>query len=318
MGRHGQLSRFTAAVTFVTHKLIPQPPGSDQLTLSDINRALCLLGQLPKRKFCIVGAEYFHHRLSAFLHPAFEELGLPYSLFEAGQTLEAAVARPDFGGAYFAAPGLASCEDVQSLSPAARKIGTVDTISVIDTPDGRFLYGDNTTWAAIKACIGKNVTGDIGTSTAFIIGDDYRARAACYAVRSLGFTDVIIDSGDEEKSQAIVSDFQGHPVSFRIGKLADIRVSEVGKLQRVVIIQCAEHHVLSQDLLDITSRGSTSTFIEMERTSHSEDFTQDALLRDSWDLFTADDVFREQAYVLFETWSRRRAPKFIENMNSAM
>jgi len=170
-----------------------------------------------------------------------------------------------------------------------------------------------------KLALKKNVTGDFENSTALIIGADYRARAACYAVQCLGFADVIIDSGYEEKSQAIVSDFQGHPVSFRVGTLADIQVSEVGNLKRrLVVIRCVDYPLLKQDIRNIASQWSASTFIEMECASHTEDFMQGALLRDYWEVFTADDVFKEQAYVLFETWSGRRAPKSINNMHSAI
>ena len=175
-----------APVTFVTHKLIPQPPGSDQLTLSDINWALCLLGQLPKRMFCLVGPDSFYQLASFRLNAEFEEIGLPYSIFKADQSFDAVDSRSDFGGAYFAADQLQDRRKCQTLSLAATEIGIVDALSVTNNSGEEISHGNNTVWTAIKACTEKGGIKSSEKTTILIIGVDYNARAASHAVQSLG------------------------------------------------------------------------------------------------------------------------------------
>jgi len=309
MGSNGQLSRFTAPVTFVTHRLIPQSPGSDHMILSDINRALYSLGQLPRRTFCINGPDSFF--LSSLLGPSFEELGLPYRMCHRSEGLERAIAGPDFGGACVGSDFIHAGKYVRRKSDSAEKIGVVNTIHVTKVAGDRRLNGHNTTWRAIQACIGKSNL-DVTKTVALIIGHGFNSRAACYAVQRLGFEKIIIASADEEKAHDIALDFEIRWLSLRPKHIAKLPVIEDG----IVIIKCNEEAVSDEDIINHVCPVSASVFIDLEHKSHSGEFEQLVQNNNRWKVHTAEDVLREQAFALFEIWAGRRAPKLV--MEAAM
>jgi shikimate 5-dehydrogenase len=142
--------------------------------------------------FCLVGLDSFYQLAVSRLNAAFEEIGLPYSIFKADQSFDAVVSRSDFGGAYFAFNPLQDRRKCQTLSPAATEIGIVDAVSVTNNLGEEISYGDNIVWTAIKACMEKGGIKYSETTTILIIGADYSARAACHAVQSLGFQTIVI------------------------------------------------------------------------------------------------------------------------------
>lgn len=308
MGQHGQLSRFTAPVTFVTHRLIPQPPGSDQLTLIDINHALRLLGQLPKRTFFLSGLDNFHSCFSKLLEPAFEELGFPYGFFGAGQSLEEIIGRPDFGGACIQRDNLQIRKLVHGFSEPAKEIGSIDVVSVSIDSGERRLQGDNMTWATIRACIDKSPIGSTSAAVAaVIIGAGDNARAACYAVARLGFQSVVIISDAEEQANALVSTYQDSRGTYeRASSMANLNV-----MLQSVVIACSEHHLLSQEIIEDVSNLHGSVFLELEPSVHSRQFREAAQNQPHWVVFTAEDILKERAFLQFQAWTGRRAPELV-------
>jgi shikimate 5-dehydrogenase len=171
-------------------------------------------------------------------------------------------------------------------------------------------HGDNMVWTAIKACMEKGGVKSSETTTTLIIGADYNALAACNAVQSLGFQTVVIVSGESGKTQATVMDFRENLIIFRLKTLKDImKVSIAG--HKAVLIGCSEHDLLDEDIIESASCPSSSLFIEMEHTSHSEHFGQVASARKNWKVHTAEDFLRERMYALFEFWTERKAPTSI-------
>ncbi|EXJ86306.1 hypothetical protein A1O3_03257 [Capronia epimyces CBS 606.96] len=319
MGLHGRLSRFLAPIAFVAHRLIPQPPESEQLTLSQINQALWLLGQLPTRKFVLAGIDPFHSSIP-FL-AAFEDLGLPYSIYEANHNWQTVAARPDFGGACSSGWELQVGQNMPELelSPAARTIGLVDTISVTDTSGERLLCGDNTTWTAIKACIGKCKMACASKTTVLVVGVGQRSRAACYAAQRLGVRNIIVISADEDKAQAMAVDFHGR--SSRPTELKDVMES-LAMDEGLIVFKCGGHDLQDEELSEHVPSQLDPVCIELElelelgQTPHSRDWASTARYPAHWKVYTLSDVLREQSYLQFESWTQRQAPRLV--MKSAM
>ncbi|KAK8045075.1 pentafunctional AROM polypeptide [Apiospora rasikravindrae] len=135
MGETGQLSRTLNKVfTPITHPLLPIIAAPGQMSASEINAALSLLGQLPKR--------------TPFYEKCFNELGLPHAFSvverhpKAGG-IETWCDQRSFGGAYLSPavpypslmrnnPFFARLRDGSGpvLTEAARVIGMIDTILV--------------------------------------------------------------------------------------------------------------------------------------------------------------------------------------------
>lgn len=156
MGETGQFSRTLNKVfTPITHPLLPIIAAPGQMSTAEINAALSLLGQLPKKH--IYGVSSTASRSATpqapFYEKCFNELGLPhqFSVVErqpnSSASLEAFCNQKQFGGAYLD-PGFSHQTLIRNssffanlnngtgpvLTEAARGIGIVDTIVVKTGP----------------------------------------------------------------------------------------------------------------------------------------------------------------------------------------
>lgn len=310
MGSDGQLSRFTAPVTFVTHKLIPAPPGSDQLCLSDIHRALHLLGPLPSKRFCFAGSGVVYDALlSPLFHAAFEDLGFPYStchLDEGGQDPDEILARPDFGGAYV--PDLCSARIgryVQTRTPVAEQIGTADTVLVTTENGERVLAADNTAWMAILACLQSSGSLVSEKSTAVILGVDPGANAAYIAIERFGVKNAILVTQDEQTARQICVRFPH--ISFRLSAHLKEASAALAPESSLVVFGAGDlvGKMAEDGLLDPFS----GVLFDMDKDVVALESQQDGQRRiGKWKVYSAVDVLRRQADVLFKLWTGREAP----------
>ncbi|KAK7931627.1 aldolase [Apiospora marii] len=151
MGETGQLSRTLNKVfTPITHPLLPIIAAPGQMSAAEINAALSLLGQLPKRS--VYGISTPAARVATpqapFYEKCFNELGLPHAFSvverhpKAGG-IETWCDQRSFGGAYLSPPvpytsllrnnpffGRLQDGSGPVLTEAARIIGMIDTIVV--------------------------------------------------------------------------------------------------------------------------------------------------------------------------------------------
>ncbi|KAI5923193.1 3-dehydroquinate dehydratase [Camillea tinctor] len=156
MGETGQFSRTLNKVfTPVTHPLLPIIAAPGQMSIAEINAALSLLGQLPKKN--IYGISSPSSRISTpyapFYEKCFNELGLPHQFAvverqsKGSTAVEAWCNQKSFGGAYLSPPVSFSSLMHNStffarlnngagpfLTDAARMIGMIDTIVVHPSP----------------------------------------------------------------------------------------------------------------------------------------------------------------------------------------
>lgn len=158
MGETGQFSRTLNKVfTPITHPLLPIIAAPGQMSAAEINAALSLLGQLPKKN--IYGITTPSARIATpqapFYEKCFNELGLPHNFAVVERqtrgtgAVEAWCNQKAFGGAYLSPPvGFSSLMHNSVLfsrlrngagpilTEAARLIGMIDTIVVRANPGG--------------------------------------------------------------------------------------------------------------------------------------------------------------------------------------
>lgn len=152
MGETGQFSRTLNKVfTPITHPLLPIIAAPGQMSAAEINQALSLLGQLPKKSFYGISspASRINTPQAPFYEKCFNELGLPHHFAmverqpKGNSYFEAWCNQKNFGGAYLNPPVsfqtlvgnssfFASVNGGAGpiLSEAARVIGMIDTIIV--------------------------------------------------------------------------------------------------------------------------------------------------------------------------------------------
>lgn len=197
MGQMGQLSRALNTVfSPITHPLLPMIAAPGQLTAAEINEALHIMGQLPKRDLYVIGS-FRATPHSMFMEKCLNELGLPHNLTSIDRgpkgSIESVIMLPQFGGASVNPPISSSTSYIPAVSDAARAIGLIDTIAMTTPADGtangsaRFI-GENATWKGIRATLTREYVPSAyrGRAAIILAGSETDASAAIFALRSLG------------------------------------------------------------------------------------------------------------------------------------
>ncbi|KAL4921134.1 type I 3-dehydroquinase-domain-containing protein [Aspergillus aurantiobrunneus] len=189
MGQVGQLSRALNTVfSPITHPLLPMIAAPGQLTAAEINEALHIMGQLPKRDIYAIGS-FRATPQSMFMEKCFNELSLPHTLTSIDRgpagSIERVITQPSFGGAALHPPVSGSTSRLPAVSEAARAIGLVDTI-VVTSPGS--LVGENATWKGIRATLTRDYVPSAyrGRAAIILAGSENEASASIFALRSLG------------------------------------------------------------------------------------------------------------------------------------
>lgn len=194
MGQMGQLSRALNTVfSPITHPLLPMIAAPGQLTAAEINEALHIMGQLPKRDLYVIGS-FRATPHSMFMEKCLNELGLPHTFTSIDRgpkgSMESILAQPQFGGACLNPPIPSSTTYIPAVSDAARAIGLVDTIALSvpsETGSARFI-GENAAWKGIRATLTREYVPSAyrGRAAIILAGSENDASAAIFALRSLG------------------------------------------------------------------------------------------------------------------------------------
>ena len=222
MGSSGQLSRIlNATLTPVTHPLMNIAAAPGQLSFVEIQSALHLLGQLPKRKFYLFGSPIAHSLSPALHNSAFEQLGLPhrYELLETeqvGEEIKEVIHAEEFGGASVTIPHKLSIMPLlDELSPAAKAVGAVNTIVPLSSfPGGkRILYGDNTDVDGIRIAITSRLL-EKDIHDVLLIGAGGTARAAIYAFQQMRVGMIHLFNRSKDKAEELKRAFPDANISI--------------------------------------------------------------------------------------------------------
>lgn len=194
MGQMGQLSRALNTVfSPITHPLLPMIAAPGQLTAAEINEALHIMGQLPKRELYAIGS-FRSTPHSMFMEKCINELGLPHNFTSVDRgpkgSMESVLLQPHFGGAYLNPPVPATTGFIPAVDDAARAIGLVDTIAMTPgeaAPGTSRFIGKNAAWKGIRATLTREYVPSAYNNRAAIIlaGSQADASAAIFALRSL-------------------------------------------------------------------------------------------------------------------------------------
>lgn len=343
MGEMGQVSRvLNRVLTPVTHASMPVSAAPGQLTYKDIQQALYLMGLLPKQQFALLGTP-ISHSLSPCLHnTAFEVLGLPhhYGLLETQEAHDKRVLdfirSSTFGGASVTMPHkLAIIPLLDSITPQAKLIGAVNTISPIYRDGKTLLEGDNTDWIAIKEMCSRNLSPiQLGSDefTALVIGAGGSARAALYAMNQLGAKRILLFNRTISNAQRLVAEV---PDEWHVEVVSDLTklpsppsaiVSNVPSTgTRLAEDSAHEGFVLPKDILQHPEGGvaidmsykplSTPLMQLVHQANEAQKKVADEYnVRNSrqgrlWTGITGVTIVLEQGCHQFRRWTGREAPR---------
>ena len=328
MGAAGQLSRIlNTTFTPVTHPALPVAAAPGQLSVSQINSALHLTGQIPEKRFYLFGDPIGQSPSPTLHNTAFQTLGLPHkydiypSTAESLEALKSIVASPDFGGASVTIPlKLAVIPLIDTLSHAGRIIGAINTIVPVTKPDGGIeLYGDNTDWIGIQRVILARSTGKWSASdVGLIIGAGGTARAAVYALHRLGLGKILIYNRTLETAKTVIA---GFPISFNIHVVEDLKDLEkespaivIGTVPASATTSGAEGEGLFLSN-SIFSRSEGGIIVDMAYRPHKTPLLELAgqISTLLWQQVSGVEVLLEQGYEQFNLWTGSKPPvKIVE------
>ncbi|SJL09238.1 probable Pentafunctional AROM polypeptide [Armillaria ostoyae] len=321
MGANGQISRIlNPTFTPVTHPLLPNKAAPGQLSFVQIQKALHLMGQMPTRRFFLFGCPIAHSMSPTLHNTAFNLLGLPhvYGLLETpevGEEIKSTLAAPDFGGASVTIPHKVDIVPLlDKLSPAAELIGAVNTVVPIREGPETVLYGDNTDWIGIRSCITSHIAVG-GIHSALVIGAGGTARAAIFALESLGAKRIYLFNRTHSKAAALARLFPDANIHVldKLGHWPEGNVPPNVIVSTVPATETTTAHEPSHlnfpnRLFDF--RDGPAVVIDM---AYKPIETPLLLLAKAtaknWTAVPGVEALLEQGFGQFEMWTGRRCPK---------
>ncbi|KAI0251026.1 EPSP synthase-domain-containing protein [Lactifluus subvellereus] len=325
MGLEGQLSRIlNTTFTPVTHPLLPTKAAPGQLSFVEIQTALNLIGQLPAKNFYIFGRPIAHSMSPTLHNTAFQLLGLPHSYerletedvdHEVRQTLTL----PDFGGASVTIPFKRDIiAHLDQLSPEAEAIGAVNTVIPRRNADGsQVLFGDNTDWIGIRNVIQARLPPSVRKiDSCLVIGAGGTARAAIYALHSLGATCIYLFNRTRPSAEELVHAIPGAHVEL----LDTLDVASIQRPAPSVIIS-----TVPASATTIEEGTPNALFLPSSLFSAEAGVVVDMAYKPAetpllrlakavpairkWHSVMGIEVLLEQGYRQFELWTGRRCPR---------
>ncbi|KAM0306177.1 hypothetical protein ACHAPM_000737 [Fusarium culmorum] len=296
--------------------------GCQMSTSKDMNDTSSNLPQVMDKKQFFIFGHNISHSLSPTLHNAgFQELGLPhhYQIHESenvDQSVKRIINSPDFGGASVTFPHkLQIGKLLHSVSEQGENIGAINTVVVQEKDRQRLLHGDNTDWIGIRRCILKSGSQDFTSSSALVLGAGGAARAACYAIKTLGFRELIVVNRTLSKAEELASKFS--ELKTRAFSTLD-EAEKVGDADIRLIVACIPADDLEEDRVPsgLFSKLGQGVLVEMAYRPQVTGMMKVAQRHSGWKVYRGVDVLEEQAYAQFELWTGKQAP--VETMRSAM
>ncbi|KAH9003316.1 Pentafunctional AroM protein [Lactarius hatsudake] len=326
MGVDGQLSRvLNHTFTPVTHPLLPSKAAPGQLSFVEIQTALNLIGELPARKFYIFGNPITHSMSPTLHNTAFKLLGLPHS-YERLQTEDVnhevrfTLTIPDFGGASVTIPFKRDIiPHLDQLSPEAKAIGAVNTIIPRTKGGSQILFGENTDWIGIRNVVRDRLPSAVRkVDSALVIGAGGTARAAIYALHSLGATRIYLFNRTRRSAEELVNAIPG----ARVELLDTLDLSSVpGVVAPSVIVSTVPASATTTNegvpnalllpstlfsaeagvVVDMAYKPAETPLLKLAKTAVPADRT--------WRTVAGIEVLLEQGFQQFELWTGRTCPK---------
>ncbi|KAI9260772.1 hypothetical protein BDA99DRAFT_483343 [Phascolomyces articulosus] len=313
MGAAGQLSRvLNETLTPTSHPALPHKAAPGQLSLAEINTTRHLLGLLPFRKFWLIGTP-IQHSMSPTLHnTGFKALGLPhyYGLLECHMVdyaEEALQKDPEFGGASVTIPHKVNImKYLDHVNESAKIIGAVNTVFIRyeENEDGsleRKLIGENTDYLGIMRRVQPLMQDPASPpEEGLVLGSGGTARAAIYALYSMGIKKIYLWNRTTSKAQELKQAF---------GSICDVTVLESlenAKIDPGVIIST----VPAESGLELPAHiygGIKGIICDMAYKPRRTKLLLQAF-RKGWSCVEGIEVLISQGIAQFEIWTGKPAP----------
>jgi pentafunctional AROM polypeptide len=345
MGAIGQVSRtLNFYMTPVTHPSLPVPAAPGQLSVKEILTTRTLLGLVRPKNFYLFGAPISQSMSPTLHNTGFTAFGLPfqYHLKETAdwQVMKDFIAEgiqnESFGGASVTIPlkeEIIKHNIATTLTEAAQAIKAVNTLTVTSSPNGGapIIIGDNTDWLGIRASILKQVSlEEIRTyskSIGVVIGAGGTARAACFALKSLGVSALHIWNRTEEKALELAKEFGGLSIPTLENVMLPVNDELQGSTEPRLILVVSTVPGPTQETLPIdglfttsiagSPKGSRGVVVDMAYKPLETVLLEmtKAMARDGgnilWSEVPGIDVLVEQGLEQFLRWTGRSAPRGV-------
>lgn len=318
MGSKGQFSRIhNPILTPVTHPLLPSRAAPGQLSAKEVNTARGLLGLASRKRFFLFGSP-IGASVSPTLHnTGFEALGLPhyYDKHESAQVDQAVldiISSDDFGGASVTIPlKLDIIPHLDSVSPDAKLIGAVNTVVPKLSGGKRSLTGENTDWQAIATAAKLNLATSPDALTGLVIGAGGTCRAAIYALKQIGASQILLFNRTPENALKVKESF---PSEYNIEPITSL--SDLPAAPHIIV------STVPGDSLTTTKGGDgifvdsgvvlaakEGVVIDMAYKPYKTALLQLAEQKSGWKVVSGVEILCLQGYVQFELWTGKKAPK---------
>ncbi|EME41487.1 hypothetical protein DOTSEDRAFT_156377, partial [Dothistroma septosporum NZE10] len=370
-GRQGRTSMcFNNILTPVTpNGPVPEDSGfslsaaddAPLLTAKERNAALFASFVHEPMRFFIYGANVSFSLSPAMQNAAYKACGMPHSLrTHSASNLDdfaSLVREVDFGGAAIVQPFKTRAIAIMDvLSPQAEAIGALNTViplrddEVINSPAGeggifhgrvrtgpvKALYGDNTDWIGIRACIRRGLSPANTVrpqTTGLVCGAGGMARAAIYAMISLGVQSIFVCNRTKGNAEELAEHYNRLIRSNGIAELSPASAahtsvialesfgSEWPKNMRhpTMIVSCIPtqttdgiptNFTLPKDWLSSRTGG---VVVELAYMPIVTPLVRQVQMesRKGWILMNGLDMLPEQAFAQFELFTGRRAPRML-------
>jgi len=314
----GKLSRvFNKFLCPVTHPLLPVPAAPGQLSVHEINLTRSLIGldyfPTSANQFYLFGSAAIRASPSPAMHnAAFKHLNIPYqySLFpceSAEEILRCLEKETTKGGNVTMPHKLSVIPHLSSMTPAAKKIGAVNTIVKLSC--GK-LHGDNTDWLGIaNPIIHMANENSSPLRNAIVLGAGGTSRAAIYALRfAVGVENIFIwNPRTLEKAQTIADCFGISAVS-NISELSGTKFDVVvSTLPPIAVTEAVENAVSAfvnpneTIVLDVVYFPTDTPILRVAANNNCH-------------AISGSKMLLEQGVYGFEQWTNVRAPYNTMNL----
>lgn len=363
----GTMGRNSACFNPILTAVSPKTPSSDYSTSYQpcitAHQAISALGSsfiYDAMKLYVIGIKVDYSLSPAMHNAALEVCGLPHhydrQTASSLTSVKHLIEDPFFGGASISTPFKVEVITLtHSLSHHGQAIGAVNTLIPIrelnedgSLPKGaalfkaigkagpvKALYGENTDWIGIRACIRRGLSpanAVRSTTCALVIGAGGMARAAVYAILQVGVQNIAIYNRTRAHAQNMANHFTqllqkpgfqtlgaGRETRFRVMEAWDEDWPDTFNLPTIIISCIPTHGVGGIPPPDFTVHepwlGSRTggVIIELGYNSLTTPLLCQARreAHRGWTAMDGLDLLPDQGFAQFELFTGRRAPRRI-------